>query len=119
MITKHIEADRHEPVHNGPRPTRQWWRLVKTAASAWVDDYAPSMGAALSYYSVFSLAPLLLIVISIAGLVFGQEAVRGSKRVPALATAERLGPRWSRNMLLNKWLEYCVDRGHRFGAVHG
>ena len=35
------------------------------------------MGVALSYYSVFSLAPLLLIVISIAGLVFGQEAVRG------------------------------------------
>ncbi len=35
------------------------------------------MGAALSYYSVFSLAPLLLIVIAIAGLVFGQEAVRG------------------------------------------
>jgi len=35
------------------------------------------MGAALAYYSVFSLAPLLLIVISIAGLVFGQEAVRG------------------------------------------
>jgi uncharacterized protein YqiB (DUF1249 family) len=30
---------------------------------------------------------------------------------------ERLGPRWSRNILLNKWLEYCVDRGHRFGAV--
>ena len=49
----------------------------------------------------------------------GQEAVRGPKRVPALATAERLGPRWSRNMLLNKWLEYCVDRGHRFGAVRG
>ncbi|OYU92927.1 MAG: hypothetical protein CFE45_21665, partial [Burkholderiales bacterium PBB5] len=35
------------------------------------------MGAALAYYSVFSLAPLLLIVISIAGLVFGQDAVRG------------------------------------------
>ena len=35
------------------------------------------MGAALSYYSVFSMAPLLLIVISIAGLVFGQEAARG------------------------------------------
>jgi membrane protein len=51
--------------------------LVKGAMTAWVADYAPSMGAALSYYSVFSLAPLLLIVISIAGLVFGQEAVRG------------------------------------------
>jgi membrane protein len=56
---------------------QDWWPLVKGAATAWVADYAPSMGAALSYYSVFSLAPLLLIVISIAGLVFGQEAVRG------------------------------------------
>ena len=44
---------------------------------AWIDDYAPSMGAALSYYTVFSLAPMLLIVISIAGLVFGDEAARG------------------------------------------
>lgn len=60
------------------RPTpRDWWQLVKEAASAWVADYAPSMGAALSYYSLFSMAPLLLIVISIAGLVFGQDAVRG------------------------------------------
>jgi membrane protein len=58
-------------------PVRDWWPLVKGAATAWVADYAPSMGAALSYYSIFSLAPLLLIVISIAGLVFGQEAVRG------------------------------------------
>jgi len=56
---------------------RAWWALVKQAANAWIDDYAPSMGAALSYYSMFSLAPLLLIVISIAGLVFGEEAARG------------------------------------------
>jgi membrane protein len=59
------------------RSIKAWWPLVKQAASAWVADYAPSMGAALSYYSVFSLAPLLLIVISVAGLVFGQDAVRG------------------------------------------
>ena len=56
---------------------KQWWTLVKSAAAAWIDDYAPSMGAALSYYTLFSLAPLLLIVISIAGLVFGADAVRG------------------------------------------
>lgn len=55
----------------------EWWSLVKRAASSWIDDYAPSMGAALSYYTVFSLAPLLLIVVSVAGLVFGEEAVRG------------------------------------------
>jgi membrane protein len=54
-----------------------WWALIKAAVSAWLDDYAPSMGAALSYYTVFSLAPLLVIVISVAGLVFGAEAVRG------------------------------------------
>ncbi len=57
---------------------KNWWTLVKDAASAWIDDYAPSMGAALSYYAVFSLAPLLLIVISIAGLVFGADAARGA-----------------------------------------
>jgi len=33
------------------------------------------------------------------------------------APPERLNRRWSRNMLLNKWLEYLVDRGHRFSAV--
>ena len=55
----------------------EWWQLAKSATLAWVDDYASSMGAALSYYSVFSLAPLLLIVISIAGLIFGQDAARG------------------------------------------
>jgi len=54
-----------------------WWRLVRDAFKGWSEDYAPSMGAALSYYSVFSLAPLLLIVISIAGLAFGDEVARG------------------------------------------
>jgi membrane protein len=53
------------------------WRLVKEAVSSWIDDDAPSMGAALAYYSVFSVAPLLLIVIAVAGLVFGREAARG------------------------------------------
>ncbi|HVG05456.1 MAG TPA: YihY/virulence factor BrkB family protein, partial [Burkholderiaceae bacterium] len=55
----------------------KWWPLIKSAATAWIDDYAPSMGAALSYYTVFSLAPVLLIVISVAGLIFGAEAARG------------------------------------------
>src|SRR5262245_32924519 len=55
----------------------EWWGLVKAAASGWVRDYAPSMGAALSYYTVFSLAPVLLIVVSVTGLVFGEEAARG------------------------------------------
>ena len=54
------------------------WRLLRDAASAWIDDYAPSMGAALAFYTLFSIAPLLLIVISVAGLVFGEDAARGA-----------------------------------------
>jgi membrane protein len=51
--------------------------LAKKSVTAWMDDYAPSMGAALAYYTLFSLSPLLLLVISVAGLVFGAEAARG------------------------------------------
>lgn len=54
-----------------------WFLLAKKAVAAWAADYAPSMGAALAYYSVFSLAPLLVIVIAVAGMVFGDEAARG------------------------------------------
>ena len=51
--------------------------LLKAAAVNWVHDYAQSMGAALAFYTMFSIAPLLLIVVSVAGLVIGQEAARG------------------------------------------
>jgi membrane protein len=54
-----------------------WWGLVKQVTHSWIDDYVPSMGAALAYYTMFSLAPLLLIVVSVAGLVFGEDAARG------------------------------------------
>jgi membrane protein len=53
------------------------WALIRDTLTAWIDDYAPSMGAALAFYTLFSIAPLLLIVISLAGLMFGQEAARG------------------------------------------
>ena len=56
---------------------RQAWRLARRAVERWTQDYAPSMGAALSYYALFSIAPLLLIVIGVAGLFFGEEAARG------------------------------------------
>src|SRR3954453_22100108 len=53
------------------------WLLTKAAASSWVDDYAQSMGAALAYYTMLSIAPFLLIVIALAGMIFGVEAARG------------------------------------------
>ena len=54
------------------------WQIFLAAANAWMDDYAPSMGAALSYYTLFSLAPLLVLIIAIAGMVFGQDAAQGA-----------------------------------------
>jgi len=54
------------------------WQIFVAAANAWIDDYAPSMGAALSYYTLFSLAPLLVLIIAIAGTVFGQDAAQGA-----------------------------------------
>src|ERR1700737_3522110 len=67
----------HRPRWMAQMTVKDLWGLAKAAASGWVDDYAQSMGAALAYYTMFSIAPLLLIVISIAGLVFGDQAARG------------------------------------------
>lgn len=53
------------------------FELLKQTYTDWNEDKAPRLGAALAYYTVFSIAPLLVVVISIAGLVFGEEAVRG------------------------------------------
>src|SRR4051812_1377564 len=52
--------------------------MLQDSWAAWVADYAPSMGAALSYYTIFSIAPLLVIVIAIAGLAFGEQAASGA-----------------------------------------
>jgi len=54
------------------------WSLFKDSVRAWYDDYAASMGAALSYYTIFSIAPLLVIVIAVAGLAFGSGAASGA-----------------------------------------
>lgn len=49
-------------------------KLLSATFTKWTEDHAQSLGAALAFYTVFSLAPLLLLVIAIAGLMFGQEA---------------------------------------------
>jgi membrane protein len=59
---------------------RYWritWSLVRDSALGWVNHNAARTGAALAFYTVFSLAPILLLSIAIAGLFFGEEAARG------------------------------------------
>jgi membrane protein len=52
-------------------------RLLKETFAEWQEDKVPLLAASLAYYTVFSIAPLLLIAISIAGVFFGEDAVRG------------------------------------------
>ena len=57
--------------------SKEIFAILKEAGSEWIEDHAPTLGAALAYYTVFSLAPLLIIIIGVAGLVFGPEAAQG------------------------------------------
>jgi membrane protein len=59
------------------RVARDIWGLLKDAAVTWSDDHAGTLGAALAFYTMFSLAPLLIIVIVLSSFGFGQDAVRG------------------------------------------
>ena len=54
----------------------QWWALLRETATSWADHKAARLGAALAYYSIFSLGPLLVIAISVAGLFFDADATR-------------------------------------------
>jgi membrane protein len=55
-----------------------WASLGKKTVYSWLDDRAPTMGAAIAFYTMFSLAPMLVIVVAIAGFAFGQEAAEGA-----------------------------------------
>lgn len=51
--------------------------VLKQTFHEWSVDKVPRLGAALAYYSVFSIAPLVLLSVAIAGLAFGEQAARG------------------------------------------
>lgn len=53
------------------------WDLLRQTFSDWSEDKASRLAAALAYYTIFSIAPLIIIVIAVAGLIFGREAVQG------------------------------------------
>jgi membrane protein len=58
----------------GPRDI---WTLLKQTLSEWNEDGVPHLAAAISYYTAFALAPVLVVVIAVAGLVFDRTQVRG------------------------------------------
>ena len=55
--------------------------LLKQTAVEWLDDKAPQLGAALAYYTVFSLAPLVLVMLAIIGVLFREDPAGAWSRV--------------------------------------
>jgi membrane protein len=74
----------------------QWGRILGRAASRWYDDDAPQLGAGLAYYSLFSVAPLLVIAAAIAGVAFGEDSVR---RELETQLAQQLGTEPAKTLL--------------------
>jgi membrane protein len=58
-------------------PLRSWGPLFVASFNDWLEDRAMRFSAALAYYAIFAMAPLVIIAISVAGLLFGQQAARG------------------------------------------
>jgi membrane protein len=72
---------RSSGARKGARPSRLslggFWEVLKEASVGWWDDNVPRMGAALAYYALIALAPVLIVVIAVGGIAFGSDAVRG------------------------------------------
>jgi membrane protein len=84
------------------------FELLKITYLEWSKDKAPRMGAALAYYTIFSLAPLLIIAIAVAGLAFGMQATQGeiTKQIEGL-----IGPDGARA------IQAMIQSAHR--PAHG
>lgn len=56
---------------------RKFWLIVRQSFTEFLNDHALKFSASLSYYTVFSIGPVLIIMISLAGIIFGRDAVEG------------------------------------------
>src|SRR5919204_171764 len=95
------------------------WALFKDSWNAWSTDKAPRLGAALAYYTTFSRAPLLVIVIAIAALVFGREAVQGKivAEIGGLMGTESASAIQTMNPACLAGRERCRLLGRHYGAL--
>src|SRR5262245_36624560 len=75
--------------------------IVRHAFSDWRNDNAARLGAALSYYTLFSLAPLLIVAIAVAGFVFGREAAQGQIVTEIQGLVGQAGARAIEDMIEN------------------
>src|SRR5438876_24483 len=75
--------------------------LLKQTLEEWIEDKASRLGAALAYYSLFSMAPLVLIAIAMCGFVFGEQAARGQIVAQIQETVGEAGAQAIQDMLVH------------------
>src|SRR5687767_10232299 len=56
---------------------RKFWLVLRQAITEFLNDNGMKLSASLSYYTIFSIGPVLIVIISLAGIFFGKEAVQG------------------------------------------
>lgn len=79
----------------------KYWGIVRDAGRDWSDDKASMLGAALAYYTLFAIAPILVIAIAVAGLVFGAQAAQGEIMAQIQGLIGPQGARAVQTMLAN------------------
>jgi membrane protein len=93
------------------------WPLLKDTVKKWQEDEVLELGAALSYYTVFSLAPLLFIAIAIAGLVYGRDAVQGRLVGEIQGLIGQQGAEAVQTMLAHTWRQGSNGLATAVGVV--
>ncbi|HZF09605.1 MAG TPA: YihY/virulence factor BrkB family protein [Thermoanaerobaculia bacterium] len=93
------------------------WPVLKETVKEWQDDNVLELGAALAYYTIFSLAPLLFIAIAIAGLVYGRDAVQGRLVTEIQGLIGRQGAEAVQTMLAHTWRQGSSGLVAVVGAV--
>jgi membrane protein len=93
-----------EPIRARPADPRWWsprafWGLLVATYQEWMRDKIPQLGAALAFYTLYSLAPLLLIAIALAGFLFGEDAARGRIMEQIQDLVGREGAEATQNMI--------------------
>src|ERR1700736_874740 len=101
-ISKLITLQRRRQTATGPRlPLRQIGSVAYQAIAGWVEHNDSNMGAALAFYTMFSIAPILVIGVAVAGYVFGPQVAETQEPEQLSALLGDTGARAIRDLLLS------------------
>ena len=104
----------HEEAHPGIflAPFQRVPGSAQRDVSEWIDDKAPRPGASLAFYTLLSLAPLLIVIVAVAALVYGQEAACGQL---VWQIQDLVGPEGAK--AIQGMIQRCLQARRRHGRI--